>query len=219
MNKWTSGKILGVYLLVLVILPGLSACGGDGDSLSERMHEKRATKNTQKTAPDIKQHWAGQDTRPVSGFAGEPFYVLSRSKTLEKYPCKNCHTESFDVRKSTDVPDRAHWEIEVDHGSTGHSENFECATCHDPSNPDELRVPAGDTVSMDASYELCGSCHQKKLSDWAGGAHGKRYDYWQGARVIYNCADCHDPHDPAVKKRWPVTYPSVPRKIKGRTDD
>lgn len=215
MTDWAPGKIISACLLALVVVLGLSACGDHQDSLNKRVKNSTAAEEPQATRAEIKQHWAERDTQAVTSYDGEAFHVKKRSTSIEKYPCKNCHTESFDVRDDTEVPQRAHWEIEVDHGATGHSEDFECATCHDPENPDVLQKPSGDTVSIDASYRLCQSCHQQQVKDWGGGAHGKRYDYWQGSRVIYTCAECHNPHDPSIKKRWPVTYPSIPRNSKG----
>jgi hypothetical protein len=41
--------------------------------------------------------------------------------------------------------------------------------------------------------------------------HGKRLDGWQGRRVLMACADCHDPHDPAVRSRIPFPPPRVRR--------
>lgn len=215
MTDWAPGNIIGACLLVLIVVPGLSACGDHHESLSKRVKDSTAAEEPEATTAEIQQHWANRDTQVVSSYEGEPFYVNKRSSSIEKYPCKNCHTESFKLRDNAEIPKRAHWEIDVDHGATGHSEDFECATCHDPSNPDSLRGPAGDTYSIDESHKACGSCHQQQLVDWAGGAHGKRYDYWQGSRVIYTCAECHNPHDPGIEKRWPVTYPSIPRKSKG----
>ena len=46
---------------------------------------------------------------------------------------------------------------------------------------------------------------------WAGGAHGKRLDGWQGRRVLMGCADCHDPHRPALETRIPFRAPQLQR--------
>jgi len=46
---------------------------------------------------------------------------------------------------------------------------------------------------------------------WAGGGHGKRLDGWEGRRVVMACADCHDPHNPAVQTRIPFRAPQLER--------
>ena len=43
----------------------------------------------------------------------------------------------------------------------------------------------------------------RQVDAWAGGAHGKRLDGWQGRRVVMGCADCHDPHRPASSRASP----------------
>jgi hypothetical protein len=77
---------------------------------------------------------------------------------------------------------------------------------------DELRTATGKWVSFDHSYLVCGSCHAKQLMDWAGGAHGKRLQYWHGARIIETCTGCHNPHQPRFPKHWSKTQPAATTK-------
>jgi cytochrome c553 len=59
-------------------------------------------------------------------------------------------------------------------------------------------------VSFDHSYQVCAQCHSRQASDWASGAHGKRAGGWAPPRVIYACAQCHNPHSPRWDTRWPA---------------
>jgi nitrate/TMAO reductase-like tetraheme cytochrome c subunit len=104
------------------------------------------------------------------------------------------------------IPD-AHRNIQPLHPSaTGAT----CSTCHVPAAVERLVLPEGGTVSMDQAYRLCAQCHAPQLRDWAGGTHGKRLEGWAGRRVVMNCADCHDPHNPALERRTPFPGPQLP---------
>ena len=72
-----------------------------------------------------------------------------------------------------------------------------------------LQTLAGQPVSFDQAYLVCGQCHFNRQKDWFYGGHGKRLHNWQGERVIYNCTFCHDPHDPTLKPRAPGPPPPV----------
>ena len=86
-----------------------------------------------------------------------------------------------------------------------------CSTCHAPDNVEFLAVKGGDRVTLDNAYRLCAQCHFSQAEAWAGGAHGKRLDGWQGRRVVMGCADCHDPHKPALEPRIPFRAPQIER--------
>jgi nitrate/TMAO reductase-like tetraheme cytochrome c subunit len=58
------------------------------------------------------------------------------------------------------------------------------------------------------SYQLCAQCHNSQVKDWVGGAHGKNLSGWKSARVSKLCVECHNPHSPALDKRWPSRYNS-----------
>ena len=74
-----------------------------------------------------------------------------------------------------------------------------------------LALKSGERATLDESYRLCAQCHFAQAEAWAGGAHGKRLDGWQGRRVVMACADCHDPHKPAVQPRIPFRAPQIER--------
>jgi hypothetical protein len=171
---------------------------------------------------------------PVTGFTGpggKPFEVALRSAvpeagharqfgtialsvslrdhsaSLNQYPCTSCHAGATVTMVTQRVKD-AHQNIRPVHPRRV---GAVCATCHAPEAVDQLVLRRGTRVAMDESYRLCAECHTKQAETWAGGGHGKRLDGWEGRRVVMSCADCHDPHDPAVKKRIPFRAPQIER--------
>jgi hypothetical protein len=74
-----------------------------------------------------------------------------------------------------------------------------------------LVLENGKRATLDESYRLCADCHFAQVDAWAHGAHGKRLDGWQGRRVVMGCADCHDPHQPALERRIPFRAPQIER--------
>lgn len=129
-----------------------------------------------------------------------------RTPDLVQYPCTSCHL-GLRVVMAERVPD-AHQNIRPVHPrATGGV----CRTCHAAENVERLRVRDGeDPPSLDHAYRLCAECHFQQVADWAGGAHGKRLDGWQGPRTVMGCANCHDPHAPALDPRIPYRAPVLP---------
>lgn len=82
-----------------------------------------------------------------------------------------------------------------------------CLTCHAPDRVDQLVLVSGERVDLGHAYRLCAQCHYIQADAWAAGAHGKRLDGWRGRRVVMGCADCHDPHGPALEPRIPFPGP------------
>ena len=134
--------------------------------------------------------------------------LRTRAANLGQYPCTSCHlglaTTLTDERKTD-----AHQNITVVHPQqTGGV----CSTCHAPDNVELLALKSGDRATLDHAYRLCAQCHFAQAEAWAGGGHGKRLDGWQGRRVVMGCADCHDPHAPAVESRIPFRAPQLERR-------
>ena len=69
----------------------------------------------------------------------------------------------------------------------------------------------GERATLDHAYRVCAQCHFSQAEAWAGGAHSKRLDGWLGRRVVMGCADCHDPHRPAIESRIPFRAPQLKR--------
>ena len=141
------------------------------------------------------------------------FDVAARTPSLRQFPCASCHRPDGPAPRPArpDRPERAHWRVVDAHGSAS---GFTCASCHDPREPQRLRDVHGQEVAVDHSYRLCGACHFQQLSDWEGGAHGKRLAIWSGPRVVEPCTGCHDPHRPGVEVRTPAAHSPLP--VRGR---
>ena len=117
-------------------------------------------------------------------------------------PCATCHTVPLErMRGPAGSPRRAHWGVTLKHAPAA---VMACATCHTPDDPDTLRTLGGSQVGFDHSYQVCAQCHSRQATDWASGAHGKRAGGWAPPRVIFACAQCHNPHQPRWDTRWPA---------------
>lgn len=124
---------------------------------------------------------------------------------LTQYPCSSCHEGLSVTGRRTDG---AHQNIAAVHPTvTGAA----CVTCHVPNAVERLALPGGESASLDQAYRSCAQCHASQVESWAAGAHGKRLDGWFGRRVVMNCADCHDPHAPALESRVPFPGPRIGR--------
>lgn len=139
----------------------------------------------------------------------ETFPIALRVNTpdLGQYPCTSCHVAGEIVVTPGRIDD-AHQNIRPVHpAETGAT----CGTCHAADDVEHLLLISGERVSLDHAYTLCAQCHFGQVDDWTRGVHGKRLDGWQGVRVVMGCADCHDPHSPAVEARIPYPGPILPR--------
>jgi hypothetical protein len=130
-----------------------------------------------------------------------------RSPDLGQYPCTSCHLGRGMILRDTRIKD-AHQNIKPEHPKqTGAT----CATCHSADNVELLALRNGERATLDHTYRVCAQCHFSQAESWAAGAHGKRLDGWQGRRVVMGCADCHDPHKPAIESRIPFRAPQLKR--------
>jgi hypothetical protein len=127
------------------------------------------------------------------------FYTQARVHHISSFPCNNCHSESLESLQQPGIK-KAHWNISLNHAG---QDVMNCQTCHSSSNLNELTSLTGNIISFDHSYQLCRQCHSQQHDDWIGGAHGKRLGGWAPPRVINNCVNCHNPHEPAFGKRFP----------------
>lgn len=141
---------------------------------------------------------------------GITFLIPDRKGEIKSYKCTECHTKPLNEMKGVDIK-RAHWNIKLNHAS---SNTMNCITCHNGSNPDNLKSITGHSIDFNKSYKLCSQCHQKQYKDWTGGAHGKRIASWAPPRASFTCVNCHNPHKPSISKKWPARFNT--QKIKER---
>jgi hypothetical protein len=153
---------------------------------------------------------AGDGSHLMRRFGMETMELGARlgSPGLTQYPCAACHTSTGDLQPGVDRVADAHQDIQPVHPrEIGPS----CTACHAPENVELLALGSGDRATLDHAYRLCAQCHAPQVDAWAAGAHGKRLDGWQGRRVVMGCADCHDPHKPALERRIPFRPPTLTR--------
>ncbi len=149
----------------------------------------------------------------VKGFESNhrnEFFASERESEITQFPCSSCHDSVLKKSYGIDTEKRSmHVDINLKHAKNS---VMHCDTCHNFNDMDTLTLINKKPVSINEGYRMCAQCHFQQANDWAGGAHGKRLAGWQGKRVIMNCTECHNPHAPAIKSRWPMRYPSIPRK-------
>jgi len=140
------------------------------------------------------------------GTITRPIALRLKTPDLSQYPCTSCHLGITVAMTDERVKD-AHQNIRPVHPqATG----AVCSTCHAPDDVEKLAVKSGERPTLDHSYRLCAQCHFSEVAAWAGGGHGKRLDGWRGRKVVMNCTDCHDPHNPAAEPRTPFRAPRLP---------
>ncbi len=167
--------------------------------------------------------WAGPGNRPFEvalrsaapeaghtrtfGTVALPIALRNRAAAINQYPCTACHAGRSVVMANGRIGD-AHQNIRPVHPR---QTKAVCSTCHAPEDVERLALETGERATLDESYRLCAECHFREVESWAAGAHGKRLDGWQGRRVVMACADCHDPHQPAVPVAVPFRAPRLER--------
>jgi len=128
-----------------------------------------------------------------------------RDRAIGQYPCTSCHVGRKVVMRDRRIA-HVHENIQPVHpAETG----AVCSTCHAEDDVGMLPLKDGQRAPLEQAYRLCAQCHFQQVRDWAGGAHGKRLDGWEGRRVVMGCADCHDPHQPAIEPRAPFRAPQI----------
>ncbi len=130
-------------------------------------------------------------------------FIPKRTNEIKSFPCSNCHGSTIEEIKTKIDPNKkkAHWNIELVHADNS---VMTCTTCHNNDNPNELITITENTMSFDQSVNICAQCHSNQFKDWKGGAHGKKLGAWVPPKLINSCVNCHNPHTPSFKSRWPA---------------
>ncbi len=137
------------------------------------------------------------------------FLIPERKSQIKSYTCSECHSKPLHQMQSS--VKKAHWQIATEHADTN---TMNCATCHDGANMDDLKSITGTKINFNASHRLCAQCHTRQFEDWKGGAHGKKIAGWAPPRASMTCVNCHNPHKPHFKSKWPARYNT--QKVKER---
>jgi hypothetical protein len=203
---------IAAFVLSFGYLAGCSGHGEGGDGhhgLKDKIRAATATPDSAALTPgaDVRKFYEQLETVAFQEApGGDTFHVLDRRPSIKRFPCSECHA----VQGTPKGDRRAHFGIVLDHAPTA---SMNCATCHgdvvtghgSAMGVDSLASLAGSRFPFEVSHRLCAQCHFEQARDFLGGAHGKRVHGWQGKRVMQGCVSCHDPHAPALPKRWPST--------------
>jgi hypothetical protein len=135
------------------------------------------------------------------------FEISLRGGASTTDACASCHRPGRAVIGPDRIEDAHRYVLPHHPNESG----THCLTCHAPDDVERLVLASGERVSLDHAYRLCAQCHYAQADAWAAGVHGKRLDGWRGRRVVMGCADCHDPHKPAMEPRVPFPGPQLPR--------
>ena len=135
------------------------------------------------------------------------FVTDSREDKLMYFPCTNCHNpDGIKPNRKVRPLQDMHAEVNLVHGGG----RFWCVTCHNDER-NYLASMKNQKISFNESHLLCGQCHSARQKDFFFGAHGKRKDNWEGTKRLTNCTECHNPHNPSIRRRTPRVAP-VPRR-------
>lgn len=202
-------------LLAIVLLLSLltfNSCGKKDQSKADLAHPGLSQEPSKTLQIDEEEHNKLKTLKYqlVEGLNNKkPFYVLEREDKITQFNCSNCHEGPLPPRaEGQHRSELMHTDLKLQHASTS---IMDCRSCHNSEDMDTLRLNNEGKVDFNHSYKLCMQCHFEQGKDWIGGAHGKRIAGWRGKRVIMNCTECHDPHDPSFKQHFPVGRPTIPR--------
>ena len=207
MNK---RNIYPLSFLVLVFLLTATSCKhheNEYHSVTDKINAE--SKNYKGTTITSDQHIEHLKTIEITE-NGITFLIPERKGEIKSYACTECHSKPLAEMQSKDIK-KAHWDIKIKHADAA---TMNCVTCHNGNDMDHLNSLTGTSIDFNNSYQLCSQCHQKQFKDWTGGAHGKRIESWAPPRASMTCVNCHNPHEPHIKSKWPERYNT--QKVKER---
>lgn len=188
-----------IFLLILVEIV-LFSCKGyhswDKDTFV-KLEEQVEEKTPQKKLENVEDFFVWETADEKS------FYVKKSWSDEKVQSCHQCHQGVELGEIKGDYFKKAHWNVSLEHAK---APLMECSTCHNQEEVWNFNL-GKSTVPVNGAVQLCAQCHSQQKKDWELGAHGKRVTGWQTERAVLSCVACHNPHHPAIEKRWPSIAP------------
>ncbi len=138
--------------------------------------------------------------------------VIKRTRSLEMYPCHECHAGPADYNSHKRELTKEHTDFVSHPTQRKEDPAYGCQSCHQEKRYDRLRLATGEEITFNEAYRLCGQCHGTQLEDWKKNIHGRRTGFWNGAGKIDSCTSCHPAHSPQFKPLKPFPPPLKPRR-------
>jgi len=199
-NKYKYILLLGCILILISLL---FSCKSHHEDEYHNIVDKIEAKSTLYNGTSISSE-AYIEPNTIEITEGEhTFLIPERKSQITSYACTECHAKPLGELQDSTKYKKAHWNIKLKHANA-HTMN--CLTCHNSADMDNLKSLTGEAIDFNRSYNLCSQCHTQQFKDWKGGAHGKRIGGWAPPRASLTCVNCHNPHQPQIKSKWPVRY-------------
>ncbi|WP_062061543.1 cytochrome c3 family protein [Aquimarina longa] len=203
--------ISGYLLLFMLLFVSCKHNGEEYHSLTDKIKHK--SQNYHKTQISSEKYL--EDKELIKITEGEhTFLIPERKGKIKSYACIECHSKPLDQMQNSAEYKKAHWDIKLVHAT---KDMMDCMTCHNGNNMNKLTSLTGKEIDFNRSYKLCSQCHTSQFDDWKGGAHGKKIVGWAPPRASMTCVNCHNPHNPSFKKRWPARFNT--QVVKERKDE
>ena len=195
-------NILAVFLVLTLI-----SCKEDHKKYHTIIDKIEATTvSYQRDSTFSKNQFSMSELVTISD-ADTHFYIKERKSNIKSFACSECHDKSVSQLQHENIGiKKAHWDIKINHADAN---TMSCLSCHIDNDMDNLQSITGVKIDFNKSYQLCAQCHSKQVKEWKGGAHGKNISGWKTSRVSKLCVECHNPHNPSFKTRWPARYNST----------
>ncbi len=212
MTNYRITHILVYTLCSMVLFVSCKHSEGEYHSITDKIEQK--SKNYHGTSISSEKYLEGKELIEIT--EGEhTFLIPDRKGQIKSYACTECHSKPLSEMQSnlSDLK-KAHWDIKLVHANTS---TMNCVTCHNGEDMNNLKSLTGNKIDFNRSYKLCSQCHTTQFEDWKGGAHGKKVAGWAPPRASMTCVNCHNPHNPSFKSRWPARFNTQTEKEREKT--
>ncbi len=199
--KLINKTLVGLFLGAAILFSCDGPHEGGHHTIDDKIHEMT---DPQAQAVSDSAYYLDNLSELVKVIYGDiQFHVPERKGQIQSFACSECHIGALDNMSPMGEEKQAHWNMSIVHADES---IMNCLTCHTEDNMDVLHSLTGNAIDFNESFKLCGQCHNEQFDDWKGGAHGKQLGGWSTPRVSMTCVNCHNPHAPAFKSRWPARY-------------